>query len=200
MTGSKNHFEIERKYRLSKSEYDELPKTLKHLGFSHKKEVVENDTFLPVEKKGDMLRIRDEKEGQITTHILTRKTWVETKGERERSEQEEEVSSFVRNTILEVVERANEKSLRHLSKKRTFFAAVDDGEAVTVTLDYVDQIGQYSGPYMEVEFLVHNQEDVPRFRDKIKQLAKTLLQEERDYVQTSYQEMLALFLEKQGGD
>jgi len=193
----KKHFEVERKYRLSKAEYEQLPKTLKELGFSHEKEVVEHDTFLPVEKKGDMLRIRDEKEGSTTTHILTRKTWIEANGERERSEREEEISAFLRDTILDVVERAAQNPLRKLSKKRAFFTSVSEGHAVTATLDYVEEIGQYSGPYMEIEFLLDSTDDLPIFRNRIKALAQTLLQDEREYVKTSYQEMLARSIEEQ---
>jgi predicted adenylyl cyclase CyaB len=193
VAGSKNHFEIERKYRLSEKEFTEMPERLHAAGFRASKQVVENDTFFPVEKKGDMLRLRDEICGDKTTHTLTRKTWVETAGQKERSETEDEISEFVREFMLEVVQRVHPQPLRRLRKDRSFHereGGALPGEAVTVTLDYLHNLGDNSGPYMEIELIIDNESGVQHARDEIQKIAAQLLHEERDYVRMSYQDML----------
>jgi predicted adenylyl cyclase CyaB len=191
VTGSKKHFEIERKYRLSEEEYSDLPTRLTQASFHAARQIVENDTFFPVQKKGDMMRIRDEEFEGSTTHILTQKTWVETAGNKERSEREEEISEFVRECIFEIAARMSSKPLKKLSKERALFEKEQPSRAkVVVTLDYVRDLGENSGPYMEIELIVENEADVQSARDKIQELAKILLKDSRDYVHKSYQDMV----------
>ncbi|HEY9683494.1 MAG TPA: CYTH domain-containing protein [Oculatellaceae cyanobacterium] len=193
MAGNKKHFEIERKFRLTETEFSEMPERLRAAGFQASKTVVENDTFFPVEKKGDMLRLRDETFDETTTHTLTRKTWVETAGQKERSESEEEISEFIREFMLEVVQRVHSQSLRRLRKERSFYkkeGGALPGEQAIVTLDYLRELGEHSGPYMEIELIVENDSGVQHARDEIQKIATQLLHEERDYVRMSYQDML----------
>ncbi|HEY9757336.1 MAG TPA: CYTH domain-containing protein [Oculatellaceae cyanobacterium] len=193
VAGNKKHFEIERKFRLTETEFAEMPERLHAAGFHASKTVVENDTFFPVEKKGDMLRLRDETCDETTIHTLTRKTWVETAGQKERSESEEEISEFIREFMLEVVQRVHSQPLRRLRKDRSLYKKEGpalQGEQVTVTLDYLKELGEYSGPYMEIELIVDNDSGVQRARDYIQKIAAQLLHEERDYVRMSYQDML----------
>ena len=192
LSESKKHFEIERKFRLSEEEYGQLPARLSEAYFTPGRTVIEKDTFFPVEKQGDMLRLRDEQSSDLTRHIFTRKTWVETAGAKERSESEEEVSPFLREFILAVVRQVHPEPLRTLKKKRSFFEKSQSaGAQVVVTLDYVDGLGIRSGPYMEIELIIEHEQDVQSARDKIQELALRLLHEQRDDERMSYQDMLA---------
>lgn len=191
MSGSKKHFEIERKYRLSEEEYAELPVRLQQASFEVGRKLIENDTFFPVAKKGDMMRIRDEHCEGATTHILTQKTWVETAGSKERSEREEEITDFVRESIFEIANRMSNRGLKKLSKERALFEKEqNDGAKIVVTLDYVRELGTNSGPYMEIELIIENESDVQSARDRIKEVAVSLLNDTRDYVHMSYQDMV----------
>jgi predicted adenylyl cyclase CyaB len=191
VSGSKKHFEIERKYRLSEEEYADLPTRLAKSSFKTGRKIVENDTFFPVAKKGDMMRIRDEEFEGSTTHILTQKTWIETGGSKERSEREEEISEFVRESIFEIAARMSSTPLKKLSKQRALFEKEQSaGAKVVVTLDYVRELGENSGPYMEIELIIENEADVQSARDKIQELASKLLNDSRDYVHMSYQDMV----------
>lgn len=198
MNESKKHFEIERKYRLTEDEYKALPGRLQEAQFKPDRSVIERDTFFPVEKKGDMLRIRDEECDGSTTHSFTRKTWVETAGAKERSEHEEELSPFIRECILEIVQRIRpEPPLRRLSKQRSLYEKEQsNGAKVVVTLDYLKELGEHSGPYMEIELIIVNEKDIPSARETIQELATMLLHDERDYVRMSYQDMLADVISK----
>jgi predicted adenylyl cyclase CyaB len=185
-------YEVERKYRLSKQEYDEMPARLKErLHFDWVSDVIEADTFLPAEKPGDMIRIRDEQGVQSTHYFLTQKTWVEVMNGKERREQEDDISQGVRDCMIAVTERLNAKPLKRLSKNRTFYQRVlPEGTKVTIVLDEVANLGANSGNYMEIEFLVTSDNDVASARLKISEMAKTLLDEDREPWPKSYKQML----------
>ncbi len=185
-------YEVERKFRLSNQEYDEMRTRLtERLQFEWVGDLTEADTFIPVEKPGDMIRIRDEHGDRTIRHFLTQKTWVEVANGKERREQEDDLPTSVRDCVMAVVERLNAKPLKKLSKKRTFYKGdLPNGFKVTVALDAVTDIGQYSGNYMEIEILITDDADVAAARLKINELAKTLLDEEREPWAMSYQQML----------
>jgi predicted adenylyl cyclase CyaB len=185
-------FEVERKFRLSKQEYDEMPGRLKdRLQFEWLKDVIEADTFLPAEKPGDMIRIRDEQGDQSTHYFLTQKTWVEVMNGQERREQENDISQGVRDCMIAVTERLNAKPLKRLSKNRSFYERVlPQGFKVTIVLDAVVNLGANSGNYMEIEILVKDDKDVATARLKIVELARILLDEDREPWAKSYKQML----------
>jgi predicted adenylyl cyclase CyaB len=185
-------YEVERKYRLSRQEYAEMPTRLKErLQFEWLRDVVEADTFLPAEKPGDMIRIRDEKGDQATQYFLTQKTWVEVMNGKERREQEDDITSGVRDCMIAVTERLNAQPLKRLSKKRSFYQRIlPEGHKVTIVLDEVANLGANSGNYMEIEILVTADEDVSSARQKIAELAKILLDEDREPWAKSYKQML----------
>ena len=89
----------------SKEEFRALPARLLALGFQATGQVFMTDTFLPVSKEGDMMRLRVETMNDITKQILTRKKWVEIRGEREREEEEKVTSELAAGCLLELGER-----------------------------------------------------------------------------------------------
>jgi predicted adenylyl cyclase CyaB len=191
VNNNNQHFEIERKFRLSNEEYELIQDRLKEMCFVLMRSVIERDIFFPVEKQGDMLRLREQEcEGTIT-YFLTRKTWIDAGGEKERSETECEISEFVSQFILAAAHGLNPKELRNLTKERSFFEnKIDKHRKVTVALDNVRGLEKRSGPYVEIELIIEHEEDVQSARDEIASLAKSLLREERASERLSYQDML----------
>ncbi len=188
----KTHLEIERKFAISKEEFRALPARLLSAGFQLTGQVFMTDTFLPVITEGDMMRIRVETMNDRTKHILTRKTWVEVGGDREREETEKETNELAAGCLLELGERLSGGPLPSFSKDRDLYSrlAEDDHHQIVVSLDTADGLGDYSGHYMEIELLVPVNGNVQAARQQIASLASSLLGEEREFVKLSYQEML----------
>ncbi|HEY9712431.1 MAG TPA: CYTH domain-containing protein, partial [Chroococcales cyanobacterium] len=140
----KGQFEVERKYSISDDEFRDLPEILRSHGFRFASQVYMTDTFVPPEQEGDMIRVRRETEDDKTRVLLTRKTWVEVQGNRERNEDEKQIDEVVAQTILELgVRLTGGAPLLSYSKERdSYKKTTDDGQQVTVTLDTVDDLGQ----------------------------------------------------------
>lgn len=187
-TGSQ--FEVERKFSLTTAERKDLPAKLLALGYRFAGQAYMVDTFVPAEVEGDMIRVRRETMNDRTKVLLTRKTWEQVGGERERKEHEEEISPLVEATLLDVGRRLKGGDLLSFSKERDFYTRTIDGRKVTVSIDTVDGLGEYSGLYMEIELLISRKCDVKAARESIKQVLKDVLGDEREFVQMSYMEML----------
>ncbi|MGH7485449.1 MAG: CYTH domain-containing protein [Terriglobales bacterium] len=189
-SASHKNFEVERKYSTTSAERDNLPGKLLSMGFRCAGQAYMKDVFVPAETEGDMIRVREETMNDRTKILLTLKTWEQVEGGRERREDEEEVSSLVRNTLLEVGTRLAGGKLLTFSKERDLYTRTQDGRKVTVSLDTVEGLGEYSGLYMEIEFLVQRKCDVKAAREAIQVLVTELLGEGRQQVEMSYMDML----------
>jgi len=186
------HFEVERKYRMSQAEFEDMPKRLRSLGFTRKSLAHIVDTFLPAEKDGDMIRLRDETVDELTTTVITLKQWVEVDGEQERKERESDpIDGVTRDCLMNVGQRLAKSELMSFSKDRTTYSGYRDKRTVTVALDNVYGLGEYSGTYLEVELIVERQEDVAQARAYVESFAAELLGEKRETAM-SYMEMLKL--------
>ncbi len=188
----KTHLEVERKFRISAEEFRALSARLLSQGFQLTGQVFMTDTFLPVQVEGDMMRIRVETMNDITKTILTRKQWVTVGGERERQETERETNELSAGCLLELGERLAGAPLLSFSKDRDMYSrlAEDEHHQIVVALDTAEGLGDYSGHYMEIELLVPVDGDVQAARQQIATLAASLLGEEREFEQLSYQDML----------
>ena len=185
-----SRYEIERKFSISDAEYERLPARLKSLGFTRAGAGSMTDTFLPAEKEGDMMRIREEHLDGKTTILLTMKKWVEVAGERERKEEETTLDSVSRAALLSLGGRLAGSDLLSYTKRRNMFGGSRSGFEVTVALDFADGLGEYSGPYLEVEVLVEQSGDVASARKLVVALATEILEREPTDVAMSYMEML----------
>jgi adenylate cyclase class IV len=185
-------YEVEHKYRLTEKEFDQLPERLcREMDFNHLGDVVEADTFMPVENPGDIIRVRDERCGEKMRHILCQKKWVMVDGSRERQEKEEELTQGVRDCLLEVTKRLNRGSLPQLTKKRSLYQRqLEGGPTVVVTLDTLTGIGSHSGHYMEIEIIVTRDRDLVDAHRKVDEMALTLLWQRREPCLMSYKQML----------
>ncbi len=186
-----DNFEVERKYSLRGNEREDLRNRLLVMGFQHAGEAYEHDRFMPTVVDGDMFRIREETIDSVTKNYLTLKTWVEVDGERERSEKEEEISELVKESFIDLGTRLNPRPLLQFNKHRSFYTRIGrDKRKVTVALDLTEGLGEFDGPYMEIEILVTRREHVASARQMISQLVHEILGEARDPVEMSYLTML----------
>lgn len=186
------HFEVERKFRITQAEYDSLPTLLKSKGFVKASPTEMTDTFIPTEKPEDLIRVRDETAGGVTTTILTLKHWAEVAGNRERKENETKgIDSNTRGCIIALGKRLNKgEELLSYSKSRVPYEGKRDGCPVTVALDFAEGLGEHSGPYLEVEIIVIREEDVPEARKLISTISGELLGDGERPVALPYLEML----------
>lgn len=192
----KENFEVERKFPISKVEHQKLPSKLRSMGFVFTGQVFMHDRFLPTEVDGDMCRVRDETMDDRTKHLLTLKTWVIVAGNKERKEREDQVTTMVRDTLLDLGQRMTGKALPGFTKDRDLYTRTEEGREVTVSLDMVNGLGEFDGPYMEIELLIANEADVPSARERIYALAEEILGEKRDESKHSYMEMLKISMSK----
>ncbi|MBZ0185141.1 MAG: CYTH domain-containing protein [Candidatus Obscuribacterales bacterium] len=187
-------FEVERKYRLSEKEMSDLPERLLAAGFGRATEVEITDTFIPAEVESDMIRIRDivDRDGKST--VLTMKTWVEVEGGREREERESEpFDELTRSCFLALGRRLAGCDLLSFFKRRTEYRRREGRLLVTVALDQVEGLGEFSGPYLEVEVIANRQEIVVEARSLIEAVVRELLADASREAAPSYMEMLRLF-------
>lgn len=185
----KSHFEVERKFRISKEEFRALPGQLLSSGFHFAGQVYMTDTFIPSDE--GTTRIRRETMNDKTRFLLTCKVWVEVDGNREREEEEEVIPELAATTMISLGEKLSREALAAYSKERDLYTTTfEDGRTATVSLDTVEELGEYSGHYMEIELLVPIGEDVQPARLYIHSLVKTLTGEDRPFVELSYQDML----------
>lgn len=186
-----NQFEIERKYRLSLAEYNTLQSLLAERGFVHACKYSLTDTFLPAKNKGELIRVRDQKGSDGTSSVLTLKSWVQVAGQREREEREvDPLDRLSRSVLIIFGRRVADQALLSYTKERQEFCANRDGLSVTAALDYTDQLGEFSGYYLEFEVIAHDSNDVERARATISKLVAEFLGSEERPTAPSYKDML----------
>lgn len=186
-----NQFEIERKYRLSLAEYNTLQSLLAERGFVHACKYSLTDTFLPAKNKGELIRVRDQKGSDGTSSVLTLKSWVQVTGQREREEREvDPLDRLSRSVLIIFGRRVADQALLSYTKERQEFRANRDGLSVTAALDYTDQLGEFSGYYLEFEVIAHDSNDVERARAAISKLVAEFLGSEERPTAPSYKDML----------
>lgn len=186
-----NQFEIERKYRLSLAEYNTLQSLLAERGFVHACKYSLTDTFLPAKNKGELIRVRDQKGSDGTSSVLTLKSWVQVAGQREREEREvDPLDRLSRSVLIIFGRRVADQALLSYTKERQEFRANRDGLSVTAALDYTDQLGEFSGYYLEFEVIAHDPNDVERARATISKLVAEFLGSEERPTAPSYKDML----------
>jgi adenylate cyclase class IV len=189
---TKSYLEVERKFRLTKEESDCLPDKLSTLSFTAAGQVTMTDSFLPTQNAGDMMRVRKELEDEkLARTVLTLKSWVVTAdGGKERKETEREITGTLAGLLLVAGRWLKGSELLSFSKHRRLFEGCLSGLEAVVSLDSVDNLGVYSGCYLEVEILVPVGADVTPARQQIAEFVSSLLGEAREPVKLSYMEML----------
>jgi len=191
-----SHLEVERKFRLTQCQIEPVRERIVSLGFGAASLVFMTDYFLPTENEGDMMRVRFESEQDKKRTCLTQKSWVGTSdGGRERKETESEIPTLVGSLLILIGRCLKGSELLTFSKHRQLFEGKLSGLNAVVSLDRVDNLGPYSGHYLEVEILVPIQENVAPARERIADFARAVLGEGCEPVEMSYMNMLKRSLE-----
>lgn len=186
---AKTHLEVERKFHLTGEEFLVLPERLLARHYQLDGTATMSDTFLPSAVEGDMVRLRVETMNGKTTRLITLKTWVMVGGDRERKEEEGEVGAIALAAIVFLGWLLSGFRLLGFSKTRQLYSQAN-GLAVVVSLDTVNGLGEHSGHYMEIEVLVPIGQDVQPARERIREIVRHLLDEDREFVKLSYMDML----------
>lgn len=189
-SGGSSNFEVERKYPISDAERKTLPDKLLSMGYRYVGQAYMKDTFVPTLVEGDMCRVREETMNDRTKYLLTEKVWVQVGNERERKEDEEQITVRVAQLLLDLGKRLSGAELLSFSKDRDLYTRYDDeGRKITISIDLVEGLGESDGHYMEIEILVAQKCHVAAARKTIEQLVQDVLGDARA-VADSYMEML----------
>lgn len=195
-TFTRPHFEVERKYQISQTEFEMLPNRLRDLGFARSSKATITDTFVPAQKDGDMIRVRDEVTGEATRTVITLKEWEEVAGGRERRERESEpIDDVAKDCVVQLGRRLKKGELMSFLKERTTYSGFRKRRNVTVALDIASGLGKFSGTYLEVEVIVERHDEVAAARTFVEDFVVELLGAKRENA-ISYMEMLKLSSQK----
>src|SRR5579883_1787277 len=121
-SAGKAHLEVERKFQLTGAQAGELPAKLAGMNFLPAGEVVMTDTFLPANKEGDMVRVRQEVHNGASQTLLTLKSWVKTPdGGKERKESERAIGAIAKWCLMHSARNSGKGALPSFSKSRQLF-------------------------------------------------------------------------------
>lgn len=176
-------FEVERKFRLS-SKYN-FEATLLDYGFEQERTLVTRTIYLPVEGP-ETLRIVVIKEDKKDIRYILGKKWsqkVGNTGVKERREQEEKISKFTSECLMNTAGNniLNLYKTRHKWKYRGNIITTVLNE-VEVDIDVVDGFGTY----VEIEVMAYKPEEVVGARTKVNEAATMLKLSDNQEVKDSY--------------
>lgn len=184
--------EVERKFRITEPEKICLQQKLLGNSFNYIGSALLRDWFLPTANADEMIRVRQEKQDTKNKYILTCKSWVYLTEGKERKETECELSSWSKNLLLWTGRWVKRAQLDSFDKKRKMYGKSLEDREIIVSLDQLDELGEFSGNYVEIEILVPINADVQFARTAILQLAADLLGDNRESIQYSYLDMLKM--------
>lgn len=148
--------EIERKYRLANQQKAKIESYLQANGFKPASKYKLTDTLLPVTSDGHNLRLRVQtsEDNEKESCLLTFKEMIESgNGKVERLEQEEEIGPVAKHALLYLAKQVCESPLSY-TKQRSEYKGQFKGSTISIVFDQVDDLGRFSGLYMEVEVMV----------------------------------------------
>ena len=190
------HFEVESKFSLKKSESGgQVEKRLRALGFAFCGERQQYDYFIPGTRKGELLRVRVEG----TQYFLTFKERVRIEGKKTRRESEPNIHPLAGHLIIEAARNELRSDLPVMYKLRRDFKRAWSGFEVNVVIDYVPELDPpFSSHFMEIEVIVEDPHDVARAKKVIKEIALRIFGEKRKRIKLSYRKMLFKTLKARG--
>lgn len=192
------HFEVEKGYRLRRSEYTVLKELLPTIGFAFQKKSHITDFVVPTKGKTTRrMRIENVKTAADgTTGVKCIKGFKNhpikgRAGRNVRFENEHVVSpKHVLTFILSVMSKLG-APIPYYTKTRLHYQGVYDGLEITITLDRARGLHRFSGRYIEIETLLplgSKKKVVKSALKTIKKLAAELLKKRRPKI--SYRKML----------
>lgn len=192
------HFEVEKGYRLRKSEFSVLKQLLPTLGFAFQKKSHITDFVVPTRGKTTRrLRIenvKDSVDGKtgvtcikcFKNHPIKGRNGRNVRFENERAVSAKGALSFILNVMAKLA-----APIPYYTKTRLHFTGVYDGLTITITLDRARGLGRFSGRYIEIETqlpLGSKKKVVKSALRTIDKLAAELLQKRKRKI--SYRRML----------
>lgn len=187
---NKGHLEIERKFSLLKVSAAAVIERLKDERFYFSGSLVSTDWFIPSPVRGEMLRLRREYKDGVESYVLTVKHWVATADDgRERIEHERQIRPITFYLLLYAGKFATGFRLPTFRKSRDLYTGELEGKRAVAAIDEATGLGEYSGPYLEIEVLAPRRSPSKAVQSAIFRLAEQVAPEAPE-VQQSYQEML----------
>jgi adenylate cyclase class IV len=191
-TEDRGHLEIERKYSLLKVSLASIIDHLKDERFYFAGSLKTTDWFIPSPLKGEMMRLRRESKDGVDTFVLTIKKWIGTVDDgRERHEIEKAIKPKTFFALLLLGKFVTAFRLPTFKKNRDLYTGELEGKRATVAIDEAMGLGEFSGPYMEIEVLAPKNSPSKTIQAAIARLVARIAPE-ADEVKRSYQEMLEL--------
>ena len=191
------HFEVERKFRLSPTEFASMQAQLAQFGFTAAVTSVITDTMLPDGGKSNTCRIRREqvlvgRECGVRFYFTRKEQQKLPNGGSVRKESESAIKAAqAERRIARAISSTGSPLPSYSKSRRTFKGNLGAYEA-TIALDQAQGLGAYSGCYMEVEVILPlGSAKVQEVQSQIGRFAEKLLGEERPG-QISYFKMLLL--------
>jgi adenylate cyclase class IV len=187
----KGHLEIERKFSLLKVSSASVIDRLKDEHFYFSGSLKSTDWFIPSPVKGELLRLRREYKDGVENYILTVKHWIATADDgRERDERERILRPITFFFLLYLGKFVTSFRLPTFRKSRDLYTGELEGKMAVAALDEATGLGEFSGPYLEIEVLAPRRSPSKAVQSAIVRLASRIAPEAAE-VQQSYQEMLA---------
>jgi len=186
----KGHLEIERKFSLLKVSTQGVIERLKDEHFYFSGSLSSTDWFVPSPVRGELQRLRREYKDGVESYILTVKHWEATADDgRERHERERQIRPITFYILLYLGKFATSFRLPTFRKSRDLYSGELEGKKATAAIDEATGLGEYSGPYLEIEVLAPRRSPSKAVQAAILRLASRIAPEAVE-VQHSYQEML----------
>ena len=186
----KGHLEIERKFSLLRVSVQGVIERLKDEHFYFAGSVKSTDWFIPSPVRGEMLRLRREYKDGVESYMLTVKHWITTVDDsRERHERERQIRPITFFILLYLGKFVTAFKLPTFRKSRDLYSGELEGKKAVAAIDEATGLGEFSGPYLEIEVLAPKRATSKAVQTAILKLAFKIAPEATE-VQHSYQELL----------
>lgn len=153
--------EVERKYRLSDDQFADLLAGLESTYyFGDRSEVRQHDIYLPPRSDSESLRLRAETRNGAVRYYLIVQSDVKSTGGGEKSQISTEIDSLVFESLHDLGRRLSADELPEINKQRHLFHGEREGWLMRVCLDKLEDLGDYSGHYLELETLCSDTQEV----------------------------------------
>jgi len=187
-----DRLEVERKYSLKHQNQKKLREEIEFAGFTYWCKAHMQDWFVPTRDKGELIRIRREEIDKQAVHILTIKNWAATvDGGRERLERERRLSSTVSFALLLAYRLMHGEQPLMLEKTRELYKGTLGDRNAVVSIDKTEDLGRFSGSYMEVEVMAETQEETKQIEKSIEDFV-LIIADKAVPVKESYKDLLEL--------
>jgi len=182
--------EVERKYKLGADKFADLLAGLESTYyFGDRAELAQHDFYLPARSESEYLRLRVEtKNGEVRYYLICQADLNAGNG-GEKSQITSEIDALVFESLRDMAARLSTEKLPEIKKERHLFHGERDGWLMRVCLDKLEECGEYSGHYLELETLCSTASEVPGAVDVVTGLAREIVGDDGKPLELSYLDM-----------